>query len=109
MQDNAFQPLGPTYTISGAPVQCKTTVNQAATSYRVRNVTLSAAYFAWAAALANGGVPTNMTTIGPAQSQPAVNQIGMIASSVEVFVLPPNAWFLNAPTATFEVTPGEGI
>ena len=38
MYDSAFTPQGPTYTVSGAPVQCKSVNSQGCSNYCVRNV-----------------------------------------------------------------------
>lgn len=108
MQNNAFQPLGPLYRVSDTPVQCLTTGAQRATSYRVRNVLASASYFSWAPALANGGTPS-ISTVAPTVILSSPNTIGMIASSVEVFVLPGAGWFASGSGDAFEVTPGEGL
>ena len=108
MQDNAFTPFGPTYRVSGTPVQCLTTNNQNATSYRVRNALAAVSFFSWAPPLANGNAPTISTVTPVVGSAPVSNTVGMVASTVEVFCLPPNAWFASGSGDAFEVTPGEG-
>lgn len=116
MQDSAFTPRGPTYAVdSSAAVQCKTTDNVNATSYRIRNTTAGASYIGWAPQLTAGnvGTPAVITTapiVGTPQG--GINGggvIGMLQSSVEVFVLPANAFFKATAAGTFEVTPGEGV
>ena len=108
MQNNAFQPFGPTYLITGGPVQVLTVNNQQATSYRIRNITVTNAYIAWSPALPSGNIPS-ITSISPTAGIPVLNTVGMVATSVEVFCLPQNAWFRSSAAGTFEVTPGEGI
>lgn len=108
MQDTAFQPFGPTYLVTGNVVQAVAFNNQQATSYRIRNVTVTNAYLTWSPALPSGSAPS-ITNVTPAAGVPAPNVIGMVASSVEVFRLPPAAWFQTSVAGTFEVTPGEGI
>lgn len=108
MQNNAFQPFGPTVLVDAAnPVQAPTNTGTQATSYRIRNVANAAAYIIWSPAVASAQQPT-MGFAAPVQQNPAENTIGMLANSVETFVLPQNCWFL-ASAGTFEVTPGEGI
>ena len=108
MQDTAFQPLGPTVLVTGGPVQVLATANLGATSYRIRNVTVTNAYIAWAPALASGATPS-ITAIAPTPGFPVQNTLGMLATSVEAFRLPANAWFRTSAAGTFEVTPGEGL
>ena len=109
MQNNAFQPFGPTVLVTNGPVQVLTTNGMQATSYRVRNLTTTNAYVAWGPALNSGATPA-ITAVAPTLLSVSVtNTIGMVASSVEVFVLPNAAWFNGSAGGTFEVTPGEGI
>lgn len=108
MQNNAFQPFGPTVLVgAGNPVQALTTNGTQSTSYRVRNVGAAAAYIAWNPQTQSSSPPL-MGAVAPTASTASANTIGMLATSVEVFVLPANCWFL-ASAGTFEVTPGEGI
>lgn len=109
MQNNAFTPFGPTYLVdTGAPVQVKSGSGAPApTSYRIRNTSSSANYFAWAPALPSGSVPL-FGAAAPTAGNPAVNIMGMIGASVEVFQLPANCWFIANLTA-LEITPGEGF
>ena len=93
--------------MTGAPVQVLATANLGATSYRVRNITVTNAYLSWAPALISGLAPA-ITSTAPTPGFPVQNTIGMLASSVEILRLPQNAWFAAAATGTFEVTPGEG-
>lgn len=107
MQNNAFTPFGPTYAVSStAPVQVLATNNLGPTSYRIRNTNSSANYISWSPALPSGMAPTFACT-SPVAGTPSVNTVGMIGSSIEVFQLPSNCWFIA--TAAFEVTPGEGF
>ena len=108
MQDNAFTPFGPTYRVSGTPVQVLTTNNQNPTAYRVRNVLAAVSFLTWAPPLPSGNAPT-ISSAAPVIGVPSVNTVGMVASSVEVFCLPPKAWFSSGSGDAFEVTPGEGI
>ena len=108
MQDGAFQPSGPTVLVTGGPVQV-VSVNLS-TAYRIRNVTTTNAYIAWAAPLNSGGTPAITATAPTMSAAPSVNYtLGMVASSVEVFRLPGNAWFNGSVGSTFEVTAGEGV
>lgn len=109
MQNNAFTPFGPTYLVdSSTPVQVKSSANAPApTSYRIRNTNTSSNFFAWAPALPSGSTPT-FGAAAPTLGTPAVNTIGMIGSSVEVFQLPGNCWFIGN-LANLEITPGEGF
>lgn len=111
MYNSAFTPSGDTVLVdaSGPAFVGLPRSNIGATSYRIRNVTSSAAYFAWRPSNATGTVPTGMAATAPVVGTPAINTIGMISTSVEVFVLPQNCWFIASASATFEVTPGEGI
>lgn len=100
---------------SSAVVQCKTTDNVNATSYRIRNTTAGASYIGYAPQTSgsNATAPAVINT-APVLGTPqgGINGggiIGMLQSSVEVFVLPPNAYFKAAAAGTFEVTPGEGV
>lgn len=111
MQNNAFTPRGPTYAIdNSAASQCLTTDATPATSYRIRNTTAANAvsYIAWAQSAA--AVTVTAPVVGTPQGGVGGGGIlGMIGTSVEVFVLPPNVFFKAAVGGTFEVTPGEGI
>ena len=108
MYDSAFTPQGPTYTVSGAPVQAISSNRQGCSNYRIRNLATSVQYFGWAPPLPSGNAPT-VSAAAPTPLNPSANTIGMVASSVEVFSLTPNAWFNCGTGATFEVTPGEGM
>lgn len=102
MQNNAFTPFGQAVAVdSSAAVQVVTNCGLSPTSYRIRN-TGSAGYIGYSV---NSTVNTTAPTVGTAQT----NVIGMIGTSVEVFCLPPNAYFKASSGATFEVTPGEGV
>ena len=108
MQDGAFQPASATVLVTGGPVQV-VSVNLT-TSYRIRNVTTTNSYIAWAAPLGGGGTPAITCQPPTISAAPAViNTLGMVASSVEVFRLPGNAWFKGSAGGTFEVTAGEGV
>jgi hypothetical protein len=109
MQDNAFTPFGPTYAVSGLPVQILTLNNQNATAYRIRNKLASVSILSWAAPLASGATPAITSAAPVVGGTPVQNTVGMVASSVEVFCLPPKAWFVSGSGDAFEVTPGEGI
>jgi len=108
MQTNAFTPMGPTYAIDdSAASQCPTTNKERPTAYRIANTTSSFAYIAW-------GPTSTLVTTAPAVGTPqgGVNSrgiLGMIAGSVEVFCLPPEAYFQASTSATFQITPGEGM
>jgi len=108
MQNNAFTPFGPTYLVSTTPVQVLSTNNLCPTAYRVRNTSGSANTFSWYPPLASGQAPAGFTASSTAAGTPAVNTITMLGTSVEVFQIPGNAWFV-ASAASLEVTPGEGI
>ena len=108
MQEAAFQPWGNTVLVTQGAVQSVTLNNQFATSYRIRNVSTTNAYVAWAAPLASGAAPA-ITATAPTVVTSVANTIGMVASSVEVFRLPANVWFQASTGGTFEVTAGEGI
>jgi hypothetical protein len=102
-----FRPTGPTVTVDGTARQVSSTGPTGNQQYRVRNVNGAAAYFAWSTASISSGVAPTMSVTAPVAGTPQANVIGMLATSVEVFTLPVNAWFL-AGAGTFEVTPGEG-
>ena len=90
-------------------MQVVTLSQQFATSYRIRNVSTTNAYIAWSPPLNGGGTPS-ITCVAPTFGTPSVgNTVGMVATSVEVFRLPANAWFQGSAGGTFEVTAGEGI
>ncbi len=106
MQNNAFQPYGPTYLVTAlSPIQAPATNGLQATSYRIRNVAGAAAYITWSP---NNPNTPNISAVAPTTGNPSANTLGMLATSIEVFVIPDKAWFL-ASAGTFEVTPGEGI
>jgi hypothetical protein len=107
MQNNAFQPYGSTFAVSSVnPVQVTTTNNQQATSYRVRNLTSGTQYLTWSPNT-NTSAPPQISAVAPVLGTASPNTVGMIGNSVEIFVIPHNAWFVS--TGAMEVTPGEGI
>jgi len=107
-QDSAFSVWGSTVLVGTTAVQVATSNNQGPTSYRVR--CLVAGYFSWAPVIAGTNtVPTILAPAAPTAGVPSVNTIGMSLGGVEVFMLPPNAFFVSNNAAGFEVTPGEGI
>src|SRR5690348_5279543 len=107
MQNNAFQPLGPTYLVNAmSPTQVLANTNVLSTSYRVRNVVATAAYIQWAPGTPNGQSPV-LNPAAPTFGNPSPNTIALGASEIKTFILPANAWF-QASAGTFEVTPGEG-
>jgi len=106
--DSTFTAFGPTYVVSNSAVQVTTTNNEYPTSYRIRNLLSTPAYFAWAPAAPKNAAVTPVVNT-PVAGTPGTNTIGMMASSVETFVLPPNCWFIASTSNAFEVTPGEGM
>ena len=106
---NAFSPKGQTVLVTTSAVQVKTQDNVYSVSYRVRNLSTNTAYFAWAPADPLGASVTPPTPAAPSAGSPVTQTMGMFPESVEVFSLPPNAWFLSDTANAFEVTPGEGI
>ena len=106
---NAFSPKGKTHLVTTSAVQVKTQDNAYAVSYRIRNLSTNTAYISWAPADPVGGSVTPPTPAAPTAGSPVNQTMGMFPESVEVFSLPPNAWFLSDTANAFEVTPGEGI
>lgn len=106
---NAFCPKGKTYLVTTSAVQIETSDNVAAVSYRVRNLSTSAAYILWAAPLPTGGTVTMNSVAAPTAGSPSANVIGMFPESVEVFTLPANVWLKSDTANAFEVIAGEGI
>lgn len=107
--NSSFTPFGPTTLVTTSAVQVKTTNNTYSTSYRIRNLSTNTAYISWAAADPLGAAVTPPTPAAPTAGSPKKQTLGMFPESVEVFSLPPNAWFLSDTANAFEVTPGEGI
>lgn len=115
MYDTAFRPVGPTYFVDeNAAVQALCVpLPVGHQSYRIRNLTGASAYLGWSTPnIAGAGTPTLSKPVAPTGGNPSGSQtegvIGMLAGSVEVFTLPPGAWFIASAAATFEVQPGEG-
>lgn len=108
MQNNAFTPFGPTYLVGLSPVQVLATNGLCPTAYRIRNTSGSANVFSWYPALASGQTPAGISATAPTAGVPSPNTITMLGTSVEVFQIPGNAWFV-ASAASLEITPGEGI
>lgn len=102
---SAFIPQGPTYLVVATAIQCPSsmTLSNPVQSFRVRNLSASPQYFTW-------GTASTVTSVGaPSAGVPSANTIGMLGSSVETFMLPPNAWFIASTATGFEFTPGEGL
>lgn len=109
MQDQSFQPFGPTYSVSGSPVQALAVPNSPpVTSYRVSNLTAARAYITWVPPIASGLGPTLPAPVAPNLSGTTTSGVGMLATSVETFSGPAGAWFMGSAGSTFEVVPGEG-
>lgn len=101
-----FLPLGPTYLVAETAVQILGSASAAGgscTKYRIRNLSSTAEYFAFGTS-SSVSEPT-----APSAGTPQSNTIGMLASSVEYFTLPPNVYIIAGNTTGFEVTPGDGI
>jgi hypothetical protein len=106
---NAFTPKSKTYLVSTTTVQIPTTDNVYAVSYRIRNLSTNAAYFAWQPANPTGTAVVIGTVSAPTAGSPVDNVIGMFPESVEIFSLPPNVWLKSDTANAFEVLAGEGI
>ena len=106
---NAFCPKGKTYLVTTTAVQVSATDNCAPISYRIRNLDVATTYLAWAPADPTGAAVTLSAPTTPTAGNPQANVIGMFPESVEIFTLPPNAWFISGTANALEITPGEGI
>ncbi len=116
MSQDAFRPTGPTYFVDeNTAVQAASTTITSHQAYRIRNLGPAAAYIAFNTPnVSSGSTPTMAKPVAPTSGTPSGNPskgqgtIGMLPASVEVFILPANAFFLASAGATFEVLPGEG-
>jgi hypothetical protein len=113
--DTTFHPITETYAVgNAAAVQIPGAAARGATTFRLRNATLSNAsvtYVAWgpnaAALVAQGAVPPTLG--GP----PSVNTIGIAGNVTTTIEVPPNSFFICstayvAGTAGIEITGGTG-
>ena len=106
--NSAFSPFGATVLVGTASAQVKASNNTNPTSYRFFNTTSSIQHISWLPQEPNGADVT--VVVGNPASAPAINTLGLLPLSVEVFSsIPPNAWFVASADAAVEVTPGEGI
>ena len=76
-----------------------------AVNYRIVNKAASEQYFAWA----GQGQAAPVAPTAPTVGSPKANTIGMLASSVESFSLPPNCQFIAGTSTGFEISAGEGL
>jgi hypothetical protein len=111
MNNSSFGPGGSTFFVdSSAAVHVVQSSGAQTNGYRVRNLTAASAWFQYQPqGAAPGTAPASMAATAPSGGSPSVNTIGMLASSVETFVLPPNAWFIASAGASFEICAGEGL
>lgn len=95
---SAFQPLGPTVSVSTTPVQvpASSTPGGSAVNFRVRCI--ATAYLTW-------GQSSTVTAVGGV----GPNTIGMSTGGVESFTFPPQSFFISNVATSFEVTPGDGL
>lgn len=109
--NSPFTPLGPTVLVGTSSVQVTSNRNIGPTSYRIRNLSSSAAqYIRWAAPLPSDTAVTVPAATAPTAGTPQPQTLGLAPGAVETFGgLPPNAWFIANAVGAFEVTPGEGV
>ena len=98
--DKPFSPTGPTFFVGTSATQIGA-FGYAGNCWRIRNLSTSAQYFT------HGQTAAVTNASAPAQNAPALNTIGMLPQSVEVFsgLLP---WMIAGSATGFEVTPGDG-
>jgi hypothetical protein len=108
MNNSAFAPFGPSYLVGTSVVQVLTTNNNPATSYRIRNLLVTAQWFAWVQPV--GSTSPTITVTAPTAGVPSANTMGLAAGATGIFGnIPPNAWFKADAAAAFEIVPGEGL
>lgn len=107
MYNSAFTPSGPTVLVGTSEVAVPSAYNVGPTSYRIRNITASAAYISWLTPNTSGTAA--ITVAAPTNGVPSANTISIAAGICEKLSLPQNAVFKASASAAFEVTPGEGV
>ena len=97
--DKPFSITGATYLVGTTPVQVGIPTG-GGNSYRVFNTSASVVHF-------TTGVSSSVTSLTPSATG-AINTIGMLPNSVEVFsnLLP---WMVCSAAAALEVTQGDGV
>lgn len=108
--ETTFKPLAPTTLVGLTAIQASAQPGQlqqaGVTSFRIRNITATAAVFGWGVSSASA-VATAPTAAAP-QNSITVAGGAAIGGPAIYLELPVYTWFISSVAATFEVTPGMG-